>query len=86
MKNFFLFFVRIAQKKINFNDERLLKYSSFTKYLAIMLNSIVNEPEQNIIPDNKFDKYIDKLNIVDTLIRNDKVKNAILDNIAFIYS
>lgn len=73
------------RKKINFNDERLLKYSSFTKYLAIMLNSIVNEPEQTIIPDNKFDKYIDKLNIVDTLIRNDKVKNAILDNIAFIY-
>lgn len=73
------------RKKVNFNDDRLLKYSSFTKYLAIMLNTIVNEPEDEIIPDNKFDKYIDKLNIVDTLIKNPKVKNAIFDNIAFIY-
>ncbi|MCC9044426.1 thioredoxin family protein [Myroides sp. M-43] len=73
------------RKKINFNDDRLLKYSSFTKYLAIMLNTIVNEPEVNLLPENKFDKYIDKLNIVDTLIKNNKVKNAIFDNIAFIY-
>lgn len=73
------------RKKINFNDPRLLKYSSFTKYLAIMLNTIVNEPEANLLPENKFDKYIDKLNIVDTLIKNNKVKNAIFDNIAFIY-
>ncbi|SDH99804.1 hypothetical protein [Myroides phaeus] len=73
------------RKKVNFNDERLLKYSSFTKYLAIMLNSIVEESEEEFISENRYDKYIDKLNIVDTLIQNTKVRNAIFDNIAFIY-
>ncbi|TDS65113.1 thioredoxin-like domain-containing protein [Myroides indicus] len=73
------------RKRIDFNNENLTKYSSFTRYLSIMLNSIVNESEVEFDSQSKFDKNIEKLNIVDTLIQNQKVKNAILNNIAFIY-
>ncbi|UVD78906.1 hypothetical protein NWE55_12350 [Myroides albus] len=73
------------RKKINFNEERLISYSSYTRYLSMMLNSVTNETEIDFDASRKFDKNIEKLNIVDTLIKNKKVKNAILDNIAFIY-
>lgn len=74
------------RKRVDFNNENLTEYSSFTRYLSIMLNSILNESEVDFDSrQSKFDKNIDKLNIVDTLIRNRKVKNAILNNIAFVY-
>lgn len=73
------------RKKVNFNNENMIQYSSYTKYLSIMLNSISNEAEMDFDLESKFDKNIEKLNIVDTLIKNDKVRNTILDNITFIY-
>ncbi|MDR0230217.1 MAG: thioredoxin family protein [Flavobacteriaceae bacterium] len=73
------------RKKIDYNNEKLISYSSFTKYLAIMLNSTVSESELDFDSKSKFDKNVEKLNIVDTLISNKKVKNTILDNIAFVY-
>jgi len=69
------------RKKINFNNEKLSEFSPFTRYLATMLNSIVSE--QNLTTD--FEKNIAKLNIVDTLITNQKVKNKVINNIAFMY-
>ncbi|WP_010257937.1 thioredoxin-like domain-containing protein, partial [Myroides injenensis] len=68
-----------------FNNEDMIQYSSYTKYLSIMLNSISNEAEMDFDPESKFDKNIEKLNIVDTLIKNEKVRNTIFDNITFIY-
>lgn len=73
------------RKKVNFNNEDMIQYSSYTKYLSIMLNSISNEAEMDFDPESKFDKNIEKLNIVDTLIKNEKVRNTIFDNITFIY-
>lgn len=73
------------RKKIDFNNEKLVNYSSFTKYLALMLNSAVKESELDFDSKSKYDKNIEKLNIIDTLVTNKKVKNAILDHIAFIY-
>ncbi|MEC4114703.1 TlpA family protein disulfide reductase [Myroides pelagicus] len=73
------------RKKVDYNDERMISFSSYTRYLSIMLNATTNETEIEFDAENKFDKNIEKLNIVDTLIANKKVKNAILDNIAFVY-
>lgn len=69
------------RKKINFNNEKLSEFSPFTRYLAVMLNSIVEVKNLN----NDLEENIIKLNIVDSLITNPKVKNKILNNIAFMY-
>lgn len=69
------------RKKINFNNEKLSEFAPFTRYLAIMLNSIVSD--RNLESD--YDQNIAKLQIVDSLISNQKVKNKILNNIAFVY-
>lgn len=69
------------RKKINFNNEKLSEFAPFTRYLAIMLNSFVSE--KNLETD--FEKNIAKIKIVDSLISNQKVKNKILNNIAFVY-
>lgn len=73
------------RNRIEFNNEGLIKFSAFTKYLAIMLNSEVEQSEIEFNSETNFDKNVEKLNIVDTLIYNEKVKNTILDNIAFMY-
>lgn len=69
------------RKKINFNNEKLSEFTPFTRYLAIMLNSMIDERKL----ETDFEKNIEKLKIVDSLISNQKVKNKILNNIAFVY-
>lgn len=73
------------RKRIDFNNEKLVDFSSFTKYLAFMLSSEVEQTEIEFNSEASFDKNIEKLNIIDTLIHNEKVKNTILDKIAFLY-
>ena len=73
------------RKRIDFNNEKLIDFSSFTRYLGVMLSSAVEQSEIEFNSETNFDKNIEKLNIIDTLIQNEKVKNTILDKIAFIY-
>lgn len=73
------------RKKVDFNNEKLSNFSSFTRYLSVMLNSIVDESEIEYVGKSSLDKNIAKLNVVDTLIKNPKIKNAVLNNIAFLY-
>lgn len=73
------------RKKVDYNNENLIQYSSYTRYLSIMLSSILDESEIDFNPQAKLDNNIEKLNIVDTLIANEKVRNTILDNITYIY-
>lgn len=73
------------RKRINFNNENFIYFSSFNKYLAILLSSEVEQTELEFDAVTHIDKNIEKLNIVNTLIQNKVVKNAVLDNIAFIY-
>lgn len=73
------------RKRIDFNNENLIDFSSFTRYLGVMLSSEVEQSEIEFNSETNFDKNIEKLNIIDTLISNEKVKNTILDKIAFIY-
>lgn len=81
-ENYFAF-----RNNINFNNSKLSGFSPFLKYFSNMLNN-----ESSIKHHNHFSNVdlalktnINKLNITDTLIKNEKLKNTILNNIAFSY-
>lgn len=81
-KDFYAF-----RKKINFNNVALSGYSPFVMYLSHMLNNVgsINYHNHYSEVDLSLKTNINKLNITDTLIKNEKVKNTILNNIAFTY-
>lgn len=75
------------RKNINFNDVRLTNFSPFVRYLTAMLNNMSVTPgycdknyDENSLKDN-----IVKLDIADSIFTDKKIKNEILNNIAFAY-
>lgn len=75
------------RKTINFNSSELASYSPYVMYLSYMLNNegSINYHNHFSDVDLALKTNINKLNIADTLIKNEKVKNTILNNIAFTY-
>lgn len=75
------------RKNINFNNATLSDFSPFVIYLSHMLNNMgaINYHNHFTEIDLALKTNINKLNIADTLIKNEKVKNTILNNIAFTY-
>ena len=75
------------RKNIDFNNVLLSAYSPFVKYLSYMLNNmaVINYHNHFSDQDLSLKTNINKMNIADTLIQNAKVKNTILNNIAFTY-
>jgi peroxiredoxin len=75
------------RKNIDFNNVELSTYSPFVVYLSHLLNNLGAVKYHNHFSevDLALTTNINKLNIADTLIRNEKVKNNILNNIAFSY-
>ncbi len=75
------------RKNIDFNNVLLSAYSPFVKYLSYMLNNmaVINYHNHFSDADLSLKTNINKMNIADTLIDNEKVKNTILNNIAFTY-
>ena len=75
------------RKNIDFNNVELSTYSPFVVYLSHLLNNLGSVKYHNHFSDVDLAlaTNINKLNIADTLIRNEKVKNSILNNIAFSY-
>jgi peroxiredoxin len=75
------------RKNIDFNNVQLATYSPFVKYLTHLLNNVGAVKYHNHFSDVDLalTTNINKLNIADTLIKNEKVKNNILNNIAFSY-
>ncbi|WP_333601271.1 TlpA family protein disulfide reductase [Flavobacterium sp.] len=75
------------RKKVNCNNVALSYYSPFVMYLSHMLNNMgaINYHNHFSEVDLALKTNINKLNIADTLIKNEKVKNTILNNIAFTY-
>ncbi|RZJ32067.1 MAG: hypothetical protein EOO48_00110 [Flavobacterium sp.] len=76
------------RKKIDYNNLQLSNYSPYVKYLTHMLSNVastnndnhhLSEPELSLTTNTR------KLDIADTLIHNEKIKNTILNNIAFTY-
>ena len=75
------------RKNINFNNVQLATYSPFVMYLSHLLNNVGMVKYHNHFSDVDLalTTNINKMNIADTLIKNEKVKNSILNNIAFTY-
>lgn len=81
-KNYFDF-----RRNIDFNNQKFTNFSPFVKYLTNMLNNVaLSSQKKLLIPEeNPLDFNIEKLQIADTLFKNQKIKNIILNNIAFSY-
>lgn len=75
------------RKTIDYNNVLLSAYSPFVKYLSYMLNNmaVINYHNHFSDADLSLKTNINKMKIADTLIQNEKVKNTILNNIAFTY-
>lgn len=75
------------RKNIDFNNVQLATYSPFVMYLSHLLNNVGMVKYHNHFSDVDLalTTNINKMNIADTLIKNEKVKNSILNNIAFTY-
>jgi len=72
---------------IDFSNAALTDFSPFVMYLDHMLNNVgaINYHNHFSDCDLELKMNINKLNIADTLIKNQKVKNIVLNNIAFKY-
>jgi len=81
-KNFYDF-----RKTIDCNNTELSSYAPFVNYISHMLNnmSTINYHNHFTEVDLSLKTNINKMNIADTLIKNEKIKNTILNTIAFQY-
>lgn len=72
---------------VDFNDQDLSGYAPYLNYLSHMLGNraAINYHNHFTEADLALKTNINKLQIADTLIRDEKVKNIILNNIAFTY-
>jgi len=68
------------RKEIDYNNEKLTNFSPFVRYLTSMLNNVTCKDDEKSLENN-----IKKLHIADSIFTNVKIKNAILNNIAFMY-
>ena len=75
------------RNNVDYSNEALTEFSPFVMYLNHMLNNVgaINYHNHFSDVDLALKTNINKLNIADTLIKNEKVKNIVLNNIAFQY-
>lgn len=72
--------------KIDFNNKLLTTYSPFVRYLTHMMSNIsFHELKETNLEEDVLELHLHKLNIADTLFKNVKTRNKILNNIAFSY-
>lgn len=81
-KNFYEF-----RNNIDFNNADFTNFSPFVRYLSNMMNNVATDKEFTSVSevDKALEINIKKLNIADTLFKNEKIKNIVLNNIAFTY-
>lgn len=75
------------RKTIDFNDEALLSFSPYLNYISYMLNNLGETLPCKPFPKEEITLRTNekKLQFADSLIANSKVKNRILNTIAFSY-
>ena len=75
------------RKTVDFSNESLTDFSPYVMYLNHMLNNMATIKYHNHFTeaDLALKTNINKMSIADTLIKNEKVKNMVLNNIAFQY-
>jgi hypothetical protein len=75
------------RKTIDFNNKDFTNFSPFVRYLSHMMNNLsANEDWDNRSElDRAFLINSKKLQLADSIFKNKKIKNVVLDNIAFTY-
>lgn len=75
------------RQTIDFNNEEFTNFSPFVRYLSNMMNNLsVNDEWADCSEvDKAFLSSSRKLQIADSIFKNEKIKNTVLDNIAFTY-
>lgn len=75
------------RQTIDFNNKKFTNFSPFVRYLSNMMSNLsVNESWSNrSAVDQAYLASIRKLQIADSIFTNEKIKNTVLDNIAFTY-
>ena len=78
------------RKEIDFNNEILADYSLYVMYINHLLDNIsetkyLSKTNNDPSKDDALKINISKLNITDSLIKIEKLKNIVLNNIAFKY-
>lgn len=70
------------RKEIDFNNEKLVTFSPFVRYLSTMMNNVTCNKGGD---EKSLENNIRKLEIADSIFTNTKIKNDVLNNIAFMY-
>jgi peroxiredoxin len=75
------------RNEIDYNNPKLVHFSPFLRYVNAMLSNMSNfkGKRSNDIDENSLNDNIEKLHIADSVFTDEKIKNEILDNIAFAY-
>jgi peroxiredoxin len=74
------------RKTIDFNNSNLTSYSPFVRYLTYMMSNVSYTNVKTTDNQNEaLEIHLHKLNIADTLFKKAKVKNKILNSVAFSY-
>lgn len=73
------------RKSLNLNNPDLGSFSPFIKYVSALLNNVTYEKGKCKLETKSLEKNIAKLNIADTLLKDQNVKNIVLNNIAYMY-
>lgn len=70
------------REDIDFNNEKLTNFAPFVRYLTSMLSNITCRKD---VTGKSIANNIHKLHVADSIFKNQKIKNAVLNNIAFMY-
>lgn len=73
------------RKSLYLDNKNFANFSPFIKYITALLSNITYTKNNGVLEKNSLEDNILKLNIADTLIKDHKVKNVILNNIAYMY-
>jgi len=70
------------RKKVDFNAENLIDFYPYSNYLNTFIRNIAHT---NHSCKNPLDTYITKLNVIDSIISNPKIKNNLFEKIGYSY-
>ena len=71
--------------KVDLNNAAFANYNPFVKYVTSLLNNQTFTDNKGDIDEFGLENSIKKLNIADNLIKNSKIKNIVLNRMAFRY-
>lgn len=75
------------RKDVEFDDPRLISFSPFIRYSNGLINNLAfnRTAKRGTVKENSLEYNMNKLNIADSLFKNQDIKNQALNNIAFTY-